>query len=129
MIEVKQKTKQYEYNKRWRKKHPNRYSQLKHDERKRYYHKYPVRYAYSRRVHDLLKQGRIEKTPCIVCGSRFQVQASSLRLTPFNPLWLCDSCNKHAHKVNNELSKPVSIISTVPLTASSEGLMSILDKE
>ena len=89
----------YKWNKRWRKKHPDTYMEGKRNERKRYYHKYPVRYVFSQKVYRLLKRGRIEKTPCVRCGSKIQVQACSLKLDPYKPLWLCDPCNKKFHSI------------------------------
>lgn len=91
------KSKKYLYNKRWRKNHLENYRKLKRTDNRKYNHKYPKRRAFAQKVYGLLQRGRIKKKPCVECGSSFNVQACSLS-KPFDPLWLCDPCNKALHR-------------------------------
>ena len=96
-IKMKEKTNMYIYTKRWRKQNPDKFQLQKLRTNKKYNKKYPSRICFANKIYQLLKQGKIEKKPCVECGSTTFVQAVSMS-NVYDPLWLCDSCNKTFHK-------------------------------
>ena len=91
-------TQKYEYTKSWRKRNPEKFHATKNKLNTTYNKKYPIRRCFGNKIYHLLKQDRIQKTPCVECGSDIQVQACSLSTNVYDPLWLCDACNKALHK-------------------------------
>lgn len=58
-----------------------------------------------------IRDGLLFREPCLICGnSEAQGHHFDYRF-PLNVVWLCDEHHKHAHKVANEISRQMSVLS------------------
>lgn len=64
------------------------------------------------RCHGLvaLKQGRLKKRPCLICGSeQSEAHHFDYRL-PENVIWLCDRHHKDVHKIAHEIDRQIEAL-------------------
>jgi len=92
------------YNKNYRKAHKEErkmyvknYRQAKYENDKRYRQKYPERYQAKNEVSHAVRDGRLIKQPCAMCGN-INVEAHHEDYSkPLEVIWLCSDCHKKLH--------------------------------
>lgn len=66
---------------------------------KTYQQKYPEKAKAVRTLNNAVRDGRIQKQPCEVCGSKESQAHHDDYLKPLEVKWLCDSHHKERHRV------------------------------
>lgn len=64
---------------------------------KRYIKRNPLRYKATNLINNALRDGKISKLPCFVCGSEKVVAHHVAYDLPFDVVWLCQKHHKHIH--------------------------------
>lgn len=68
-----------------------------------YREKFPNKYKAHTMVNNAIRDGRLHKEPCVVCGSDIRLHAHhDDYLKPLNIRWLCAVHHKQWHKENGE---------------------------
>lgn len=59
-------------------------------------------------VHSLVKSGKLQRKPCLVCGDNNTEGHHFDYSMPEKVVWLCDSHHKAAHKIDKEIQRLIS---------------------
>ena len=70
---------------------------MKTAEARVYYSKYPEKVAAHRKVRRALRDGKLTKTPCVVCGVSNVYGHHPDYSKPLDVIWLCASHHQKAH--------------------------------
>lgn len=66
---------------------------------RRYYNeRHTLKHQARRRCADAIKQGRLSRKPCSVCGNKKSHAHHHDYGRPFDVTWLCDVCHKKVHR-------------------------------
>jgi len=69
---------------------------------KKYREKFPERYRANYMVTNAVRDGRLKKEPCVICGTEENLHAHHRDYSrPLDVVWLCCVCHKAAHKEEN----------------------------
>jgi hypothetical protein len=69
---------------------------------KRYYSKFPGRKNARQIVSNALRDKKLFRQPCIICGERSEAHHPDYS-RPLDVIWLCNKCHRQAHEMANEL--------------------------
>ena len=73
---------------------------------KKYAERYPDKAKAVRTVRAAIRSGKLEKQPCVLCGSEKRIQAHHFDYeSPLSVIWLCEPCHKAVHRELNELKR------------------------
>ncbi len=68
----------------------------------RYNEQYPDRYAAKNAVNNAIRDGKLERQPCFICGKKAQAHHPDYS-APLAVSWLCPPHHKQAHELVKEL--------------------------
>jgi hypothetical protein len=92
-----------EYDRNRHKNDPVRAQQLR-DNAARWNIKNPLGYKAHCAVNNAVRDGRLKKTPCVVCGSNKRVHGHHKDYSkPLDVTWLCTQCHQRIHAAFPEL--------------------------
>jgi len=66
--------------------------------RQKYVETYPIRRAAHIIFNNALRDGRVEKLPCLICGGESQAHHPDYS-RPLDVVWLCVKHHKQAHQI------------------------------
>lgn len=67
--------------------------------REKYYEKHPERKQIHQQVNNAVRDGRLVKTPCSVCGSEYRIHGHHDDYSkPLDVLWLCPQHHQDRHR-------------------------------
>ena len=111
------RAKNIEYYKEYDRNRPNHAARLENNKRraqtpkgklstarghKQYRQRYPLKYAARVMVNNAIRDGRLTRAPCEVCGSTSRLHAHHEDyLKPFDVNWLCPAHHVERHKAMN----------------------------
>lgn len=71
---------------------------------KEYAQRFPDRYKARNSVNNAVRDGRLIKLPCFLCGEKAEAHHPDYS-DPLNPVWLCPAHHKQAHALTNKIMK------------------------
>jgi len=106
------------YNKRWRENNPGylqpRYPMTEKTRESikkgqlKYRIKYPEKFKAYRELKNAIKEGRIKREPCEICGNKLSEGHHFDYTKPLEVVWLCRKCHRGVHRLEREIGNKIT---------------------